>query len=456
MNKIFAFSLLLFAAGSFVACSNEEDDLFSQSAAERLNAAKTTYSDILTSSKGGWAMEYYCTNDTLGDNGASDFKSVGYLLGAKFSTDGTVTMGMKNIFSGNTYISDKSLWDIITDDGPVLSFDSYNRVIHSFADPANLPASISGGEVDVTGQGAEGDFEFVLTNMKADEELATVKGKKRGTYIRMTRLPEGTDFKEYLAECDSFRTAVFGSSDFSAPVMHLGNSNICIKSPDVTSTPKLYPFHGDSILTMYRRPFLITKRDGNFYLRFKSEFSLASDTACQEFKFDNATQKFTGVGEGRENWTIAPYDVFTFYNDKFADGSWVFQLNDGKSDALQALFTNFNNALVKLGFAVQSNRFILGKTKDGYTLSLSVRNKKNQSSTLVYNFTGSTDNNKFTLTYSEPATSVSSTFLNNLPVLGDLLQGLNGTYTVTPAISVWNLHSLKLTDGDKYLTTSFM
>lgn len=123
-------------------------------------------------------------------------------LCAKFSSDGSVTMGMNNRFSNDTYVSDRSLWDIITDDGPVLSFSTYNDCIHAFCDPNDLPTSIRGGGSSVTGLGAEGDYEFVITDLQDNAEQGTIKGKKRGTYVRMTRLPEGTDFQQYLAECD--------------------------------------------------------------------------------------------------------------------------------------------------------------------------------------------------------------------------------------------------------------
>ena len=61
MNKILTASLLLGAALTFSACSNEEDDIFDQSAAERLNAAVDLYSSRREAQRNGWAMQLYPT-----------------------------------------------------------------------------------------------------------------------------------------------------------------------------------------------------------------------------------------------------------------------------------------------------------------------------------------------------------------------------------------------------------
>lgn len=44
-------------------CSREEDDIWSQSAAERLEAAKSEYHKILCSAPNGWEMYYFADGD---------------------------------------------------------------------------------------------------------------------------------------------------------------------------------------------------------------------------------------------------------------------------------------------------------------------------------------------------------------------------------------------------------
>lgn len=443
-NKIFAFSLLLLAAGTFTGCNNEEDDLFSESAAERLNRAEENYTSILTSSTGGWAMEYYCTNDTVGENGATDYRAVGYLLGAKFNTDGTVSMGMNNVFSGNRYISSKSLWDIITDNGPVLSFDSYNPVIHSFSNPDNLPGSITGGD-NVQGLGAEGDFEFVLTDVVADEQLATIKGKKRGTYIRMTRLPEGTNFENYIAECDSFRNAIFGASRYSEPVMRIGNAALCLNAPTKDVTPKIYPYEGDSILTMYRRPFLITKRDGKFYLRFKSDFAVSADSSCQEFVFDEATQRFTGVGEGKENYSISGYPTAHFVSKILTTGHTLrltstSNMSATVKSAYNAVVADFN----RRNFTLQ-NITLQQQADSSFVFRIAWRQGRSNTARtygVTFQITG---DEALTLNYTGETNSAGEQLISVVPAVKTLFETLAGSFNVTSVISNYNLQRLRFT-----------
>ena len=63
MNKIFQLSLLLGASVAFAGCAGEEDNIFSQSAAERLNAASELYSSRLEAQPNGWVMQLYPTTD---------------------------------------------------------------------------------------------------------------------------------------------------------------------------------------------------------------------------------------------------------------------------------------------------------------------------------------------------------------------------------------------------------
>lgn len=454
MNKIHSLSLLFLAALSLSGCSNEEADLFDASAAERLNQAQTKYSSFLTSSRGGWAMEYYATNDSVG-NSESDFKSVGYLLTARFDTDGSVTMGMNNAFSFNRYLSDKSLWDIITDEGPVLSFSTYNDCIHSFSNPDDLPSSIRGGGSSVQGLGAEGDYEFVITDLQKDAEIAFIKGKKRGTYVRMTRIPEGTDFQKYIADCDSFRNMVFGASRTSEPIMTVGSQTYCIQAASKAETPKIYPYHGDSILTMLRRPFLITHRDGSYYLRFKNAFTLSGDSVVQEFVYNEANHTFTGVGDGNERYTIQGQQPLTFFNDKLTSGrTWRFLGSEQNAETFNSTWSALTTALRKIKYSLNGNYFNLNMVDGTARLYLTVRTTKGGIVPLYYNFDVDASNGNLKLTYSSPADKASTTLLNAVPAIKSLLDAVSDSYAVSSVVSPFDLGTLRLTSAsssDKWM-----
>ena len=77
----------------------------------------------------------------------------------------------------------------------MLSFSTYNDILHYFSDPA----------IYDQGNGLSGDYEFVMVDVPEDHQTIMLKGKKRGTYVRLTRLPDGTDFETYLKDVYDFQ-----------------------------------------------------------------------------------------------------------------------------------------------------------------------------------------------------------------------------------------------------------
>ena len=158
MKKIFSISLLFCAALVFVGCAGEEDDLFNKTAAERLNEASDLYSSRLTAQPNGWAMQLYPTTKDEAPYGN------GYLLLLRFNTNHTVVAAMNISMSSNVFKEDSSAWDVITDNGPVLTFNTYNTVIHTFTNPEDISSTGSKDEPnDETGTGIGGDYEYILS-----------------------------------------------------------------------------------------------------------------------------------------------------------------------------------------------------------------------------------------------------------------------------------------------------
>ena len=184
----------------------EEEDIFDKSAAERLTEMAGQYEDILTDKGGKWQMEYYAN---------SDMKGFVYLM--TFRKDGTVTISGENEYigavdraNGSTEMkfgTQDSQWDVITDNGPVLSFSSYNKYFHLFSRPDDFLNTSNGSGND--GRGLEGDYEFTL--LKYSGDTLYIKGKKREMEMLMTRLPADTDDKAYLDEVVANSSKYFSS-----------------------------------------------------------------------------------------------------------------------------------------------------------------------------------------------------------------------------------------------------
>lgn len=291
MNKILSFATILGAALTFVACSpNEEDDIFDQSAAERLNAASELYSSRLTAQPNGWVMQLYPTLKDEYPYGN------GYIVLMRFANDHTVKVGMNNVFTNNTYAEDSSHWDVITDDGPVLSFDTYNKVFHLFSDPYDLPFT---GSKDVPnneqGKGAEGDYEYIIVDAPEDASYMMLKGKKRATYNLLTPMEEGVDYKSYLQDVTSFQSKMFPAG-YSIPDYLVVGDSVYNFTDAGQGLPNIYPVGTDAVINQDFNPFLITKLGNDYYLRFRDSKTYG-DKTVQRFKYDASQDKFISVAD---------------------------------------------------------------------------------------------------------------------------------------------------------------
>lgn len=182
MKRIYNILFTLIAVLSFTSCSNDIDEVFDKSSAERVNDAIAEYKTVLTSAENGWLMKYYPKANT---------KYGGYNLLLKFGTDGNVT-AMSDALGADTKAT--SHYKLEQSASIVLSFDEYNKVIHFFSDPAN-PDGIGDN-----GKGMEGDLEFRVLTATADSVV--MLGKKRGTKIVMTPMAKDADWTETINQID--------------------------------------------------------------------------------------------------------------------------------------------------------------------------------------------------------------------------------------------------------------
>lgn len=166
MRKLL-YLFLTFLALSFQSCLKEDEDFFDKSASERMSSTLETYKSILVASKDGWALEYYPEeNQSYG----------GYVYTIKFTDDdATVALDI-----AGSAITKTGLYKLVGDDGPVLTFDTYNLLMHYFANPSE----------DAT-DGQRGDYEFIL--MGHEGNVITLKGKRSGNKMTLTKLTEPYD-----------------------------------------------------------------------------------------------------------------------------------------------------------------------------------------------------------------------------------------------------------------------
>ncbi|MBQ9466903.1 MAG: DUF4302 domain-containing protein [Muribaculaceae bacterium] len=205
MKKLFNIMMLVAvtATAALTSCKNEVDDIFDKSAAERLTEGQEYFTNILSDKGGKWQMEYF-----------ANANEPGYVYVVTFNKDGSVKMAGNNLYIARltnasamapAYGDQTSLWDVITDNGLTLTFNSYNRVFHLFSTPEDL----SDTEASETGVGHEGDYEFNL--MKYSNDTLYLTGKKRHIDIIMTRLSPEVDDRAYLDEVNALPAKYFNA-----------------------------------------------------------------------------------------------------------------------------------------------------------------------------------------------------------------------------------------------------
>lgn len=174
--------ILIFAVACIVAavlpsCMKEENEVFDKSATERLEDMLEEVRDVLTGSENGWVMKYY-----IGDAQSGG----GYVYTVRF-TDNDAEIGFEFAKAAFGYELDKtitSLYKIGDDNGPVLSFDTYNDYIHYFSTPSTTHYQALGG-----------DFEFEIRSV-SPERIEMIGRRSRNV---ITLEPLDRDGSEYIA-----------------------------------------------------------------------------------------------------------------------------------------------------------------------------------------------------------------------------------------------------------------
>ena len=170
-NKLFIYLLLALPALFLQSCQTEEENVFDKSYAERMDDFLQKAQETLVASQYGWALDYYPKSN-------QSYGGVAYTI--KFTRDNAIVRYENNPDDGEV----KSLYKMKEDDGPVLSFDTYNTFLHTYATPKS-------GEY----RGKEGDFEFVIDSIGADR--IKIHGKRSLNTMYLHKLSgEASEYME--------------------------------------------------------------------------------------------------------------------------------------------------------------------------------------------------------------------------------------------------------------------
>ncbi|MBP5277846.1 MAG: DUF4302 domain-containing protein [Prevotella sp.] len=143
-------------------CLKDQEDVFERPSSLRLQDVLENTHNTLTT-QGLWTLDFYPR---------AEYYYGGYPMIFKFEKDKVTAWRIKEeeemgSDADDIILSDESEYKMKDDFGPVLSFDTYNDVIHYFSTPRNTSAWY---------QAMQGDFEFVVDSVGKD--CIKVHGKK--------------------------------------------------------------------------------------------------------------------------------------------------------------------------------------------------------------------------------------------------------------------------------------
>ncbi|MDR2410296.1 MAG: DUF4302 domain-containing protein [Bacteroidales bacterium] len=417
MKKNIKFIALLFGIILISqSCLFQEKDLFDKSAAERLEVAMTDAQTVLLSSTKGWSMEYFPTSTSGG---------VTFLI--KFDEDKTVTIATVNPYTP-AYEEATSEWDIISDTGPVLTFNTYNPVFHLFSDPF-------GGRGN--GLGLEGDYEFVIMNVSDD--FIQLKGKKRDTDIRLYRLDENQSWSDYFTPREDMNNFLFSNNmatwflNFENHMYFLSNGNTHVFT--VTSL-------GENVEKVSQQiPFLITSTGLRLYKPFEVD-----GKEIQNFKLSDDKNSLVCTNEN-VNAKIEGPEIVSFFHeaiDSYAK-RWTLAVEDNSmspnvKDAYDRIVQSFSSKKLTLE---QISYLYSGKNASN---AVYISNTRKTEGFLFFEKEIIDEGVKYTFNGQFDAMENGKIFYNNYDGVSDLINLMSGSFKIEVASSKLNPSKVKLTN----------
>lgn len=322
--------LAAIAAIALSSCSDDDDRIFDQSAADRLEQYKKDYTEVLTADGGLWSMEYF-----------SNPEEPGYVFVMKFDKNGSVDISANHKWIGGEFKHETSLWKMIADNGPVLSFNSYNTLFHIFSDPANItgPYAPEGenGDIDETGYGHEGDYEFQFMEVSEDGKTVRLLGKKRLYDIFLHRLDPNTNVEEYLVDVKAVENRF--SNKFNDLEMIDADGNRYRVNDMYTAIPSIYPIDGDAVSQTVSANGILTL-DG---FRFMEPLSVKR---ADDSTFEIQKLYFNDEGSLSGENVVDIRSISPFENLIRADLTWVL-IPESLTGKVKTLYDEANQSLVE-------------------------------------------------------------------------------------------------------------
>lgn len=317
MKKIYLAIMCATAGLSLQSCLHDDKEYFAESAANRIENTVENTQKILESADNGWQLHYFTGEGYTGG---------GYTFLLKFQNGKVTVAGDPQLATSteratSSYGVDRSM-------GPVLTFNTYNSILHLLGTPtySNI-------------QGEQGDWEFVVTKLTQDSIY--VRGKKWGNDMVFTRLAEDIDWTARLDSIASVNQQLSvnytaGTADDASKSIEIDNSSRRILSRSADNK-------------VVEQPFYVTPTG----IQTLNAVTV-SGTEVTDFEMNEAGEL---TAKNAANVKLAPYTVGI---DTWV-GNWTLSSYSGGCDMTITKVEGEEN-LLKGEFTVSGNTYAVGLT----------------------------------------------------------------------------------------------
>ncbi len=261
MKKTIMAMMAVGMALTFQSCLHDDTDLFDgKSPAERMEEAVAESKELLESADNGWTMHFYY---------GQEYSGGGFTYLCKFS-DGKANVSGDLFSPGYDVVSPstvaRSSYNVTEEQGPVLTFDTDNAVIHYLAQAY---------QDDISGD--EGDYEFII--MRTTQDIIYLKGKKWGNKMVMTRNGSDLNWQNYLENIHKVVNSMSYFYDITKNGEKIGKATL-----DAQSRHAVIVVGNDSI----DRAFYMTEEGIHFQSEVKTE-----EFAVNDLKWNDSDKSMT-------------------------------------------------------------------------------------------------------------------------------------------------------------------
>lgn len=409
-----SYAILYIAVSLLVtSCTFEEENIFPETSAIRIENTKSAYFNTLCNSTNGWVMEYFPNPTTEG-----------YTFLAKFNKSGAAYLAGKNKYLSNKMATDTCMFQLIADDGPVLTFNTFgkNGVLHLFANPQD-PL----GSSDLDGIGLGGDYEFIVIKATATE--VKLKGKKWGAYVYLHKLDENQVWSQYFDQLDNMNTMLFANTKNILSLI-VGTDTMPAYNGS-THIFKITKAGEDPLVDGVSIPFIITATGLRLYAPYNT-----NGADYQNFVLSTDKQRLNCTDSPANGYLAGPNPAKNFMSNTT---TWNFLLNNTMGTGFSTLYNKIAaNCLTVFKLKFTNLYFKYNGTRNSYCLQFKIG-----SNTGNFDYVRSDlGNNKVNFHYKGTADANALNFLNKIDGAQDLVNYISQNYIVAADCGL-NLNVLK-------------